>query len=248
MFADNTKARAVQLRGLSSLAKIDPPEWECSSLAPIRKNKYIHLKCFLSRRHRSHQGVVTLKEVDRFISSRGKDKVDWRSLLKICAKGDMEKAQYWDAEYWTNPSRKEGVSFVALDGNLLISRGLYKVVLARYALHYRDSDTLYGAKVSNWSVDWGMYETYIKLRGICKEHYPHFHLMPERTKVSEAHHGHGVVDDYLLTIRRENKDNGRPRFMCALEARDWLAELEEVVGLSEYTRPVGQNAVSQAAA
>ncbi len=230
------------------LAKMDPPAWERSPLAPITKNKYIQLKRFLSKRHRSHQGVVAFKDVDRFISSRGKVRVDWRSLLKMCAKGDMEQAQYWDADYWMGPSRKEGLSFVALDCNLLISRGLYKAVLARYALHYHDSDTLYGAKVSRWSVDWGMYETYMKLQGICREHYPHFHLMPERMKVSETHHGHGVVDDYLLTIRRENKDNGGLRLMCAQEARAWLTELENALGLSEYTGPVDQNLVPQVAA
>jgi len=228
MIADNPTALADQAQALSLLAKANPPAWECSHLESISKNRYVQLKSFLSRRHSSHQGVVAFKDVDRFISSRGNTRVDWRSLLKTCRRGNMEQAHFWHADYWKDPSRKEGVAFVVLDRNLLISRGLYKAALARYVLHYSDSDTLYGVKVSRWSVDWEMYETFMKLRRICRQHYPYFRLVPERKKVSESRQGHWVVDDYLLKIRRQNTDDGGLKIICAQEARDWLTELQRM--------------------
>ncbi len=228
MVTGNPKALADKAQALLLLAKTNPPAWEHSRLESISKYRYVQLKSFLSRRHHSHQGVVAFKDVDRFISCRGNTQVDWRSLLKACRRDDMEQAHFWHAEYWKDPSHKEGVAFVVLDRNLLISRGLYKTALARYALHYSDSDTLYGVKVSRWSVDWEMYETFMKLCRICHQRYPYFRLVPERKKVSESRQGHWVVDDYLLKIRRQNTDDGGLKIICAQEARDWLTELQRM--------------------
>ena len=214
-----------KIHELMTKAETQRPSWEGDRLQAMPKDKYIHLKHFLSKRHRTHLGVVAFEDVDRFISSVGDVEVDWRSLLRICKKSNLEERYLWNADYWTDPSRKDGVSFVNLDDHLLISRGLYKVALARYALHYYGTDSLYGVKVSRWSVDWEMYRIWLELKGICAEKFPHYVVKPEKKKVSGYREGHWVIDEYLLTLRREDKRSGKATKMGCMDAKEWLHEL-----------------------
>lgn len=216
-----------KIRELMIKTKIQRPVWESDRLRAIPKDKYIYMKHFLNKRYRTHQGVVAFKDVDRFISSVGDIEVDWRSLLRICEKNNMAEPYLWSADYWTDPSRKEGVSFVTLDDHLLISRGLYKTALARYALHYYGTDSLYGVKVSRWSVDWEMYRIWLELRDICAEKFPHYVVRPDKKKISGYREGHNVIDEYLLSLCRKDKRNGKVTRMGRESSRDWLQELTE---------------------
>ncbi len=206
-------------------AKTQRPPWEGDRPQAMAKEKYTHLKHFLSKRQRTRHGVVSFEDVDRFISSVGDIKVDWRSLLRICDKNNLAERYLWSADYWTGSSCKEGVSFVTLDDHLLISRGLYKTALARYALYYYGANSLYGVKVSRWSVDWEMYRTWLELRDICAENFPHYVVKPEKKKISGYREGNTVIDEYLLTLRREDKRSGKVTRMGCMGAKDWLHEL-----------------------
>lgn len=210
---------------LMTMARTRRPPWEGDRLQAMAKKKYIQLKRFLSKRRRTHHGVVVFADVDRFISSAGDIAVDWRSLLRICDKNNLAERYLWSADYWTDSSRKEGVSFVTLDDHLLISRGLYKTALARYALHYYGTDSLYGVKVSRWSVDWEMYRIWLQLRDICAEKLPHCVVTAEKKKVSGYREGHDVIDEYLLTLRLEDQRSGEVTRMGCMGAKNWLQEL-----------------------
>jgi len=80
-----------------------------------------------------------------------------------------------------------------------------------------------------------MYETWLKLSRICAEHFPHFSFLPEKKRISETRQGHWVVDDYLLKLRREDKESGQVSILCANEARDWLQELEQQVEAPRFS-------------
>jgi len=214
-------------RELMINARTRPPTWDGDRLQSINKEDYIHLKRFLSKRHRTHHGVVAFEEVDRFISSVGDVEVDWHSLLRICDKNNFAESYLWSPDYWTDPSRKEGVSFVTLDDHMVVSRGLYKTAVARYALHYYGTDSLYGVKVSRWSVDWEMYRTWLELRAICAENHPHYSVKPQKKKLAGYREGHTVVDEYLLTLRRKDKRNGKITKLGREDSMDWLRELSK---------------------
>ncbi len=235
MITDNATTGKAHPHDLALMAKTDRPAWAAELLHAIPRDNYVRLKHFLNRRHRSHHGVVAFKDINRFISRTPSVKVDWNSLLRICEQmGELEE-HYWRPDFWMDPSRKQGVAFVAVDRNLLISRGLYKTALARFALHYKDCDTLYGVKVSRWSVDWEMYETWLKLTRICAEHYPQFAFLPEKKHIAKARQGNWVVDDYLLKLRREDRNSGEVSILGVNEARDWLGELENEVEAPELS-------------
>ncbi len=210
---------------LMTKAKMQRPSWEGDRLQALAKKKYIYLKRFLNTRNRTHHGVVAFESVDRFISSAGDVDVDWRSLLRICDKNNLAERYLWSSDYWTDSSRKDGISFVTLDDHLLISRGLYKTALARYALHYYGTDSLYGVKISQWSVDWEMYRIWLELRDICAKKYPHYRVKPNKKKISGYRAGHSVIDEYLLTLRVEDKRSGKVSRMGRMGAKNWLHEL-----------------------
>lgn len=227
MISEGQTLRAFRLRNLSDMAHANPPPWDRRALISVSNRKYSQLKKFLLKRQRTHQGVIAFKDVDRFISSRGNVRVDWHSLLKICVKREKEQTRHWSPDYWMDNTRKEGLSFVALDDNVLIASGLYRAALARYALHYRRADTLYGVKVSQWLVDWASYDTYLKLKAICEEWYPFYRLIPERKLTSQTRQGQWLVDDYLLSIRRLDTENGGVKVLCPKEAENWLDQLRQ---------------------
>ncbi len=208
------------------MARSSPPEWAQKNLTSITKRDYAELKHFLVRRHRSHHGVVSFKDIGSFICTRGNVKVDWQGLLKICDKSDQEQEHCWRPDYWMDSSRKEGLSFVALKDQMIISRGLYKAALARYAMHFAGSDTLYGVKVSRWSVDWDLRKTFFEIKKLCKREFPHLSVRPERKPLSQTRQGNWLVDDYLLKIRVENEKNNSVKLLSAQEVADWLEELE----------------------
>jgi hypothetical protein len=214
-----------RMHELSIKAKTQPPSWAAEPLRSIPKDKYIHLKRFLHKRYRSHHGVVAFDDIDSFISSVGDLRVDWNGLLHVCKKNNLVESYLWNADYWTDPSRKEGVSFVKLDDNLLISRGLYRTTLARYALHYYGADTLYGVKLSRWAVDWDLFNTWLALKEACAEKHPRYVLSPEKKKISRYREGHWVIDEYLLALRCEDRDSGKVKTMGGLDAKDWLVDL-----------------------
>ena len=219
---------------MSIKAKTHPPAWAAEPLCSVPKDKYIHLKQFLQKRHRSHHGVVAFKDIDSFISSVGDLRVDWNGLLRVCKKKNLVEPYLWGPEYWTDPSRKEGVSFVEVDDKLLISRGLYRTTLARYALHYYGSETLYGAKLSRWSIDWELFNTWLALREACAQKHPRLILSPEKKKISRYREGHWVIDEYLLALRCEDRDSGDIRTIGALDAKDWLVDLTAGEGPSRF--------------
>ncbi len=219
---------------LATQARSEPPGWSAARLDSTPKHKYLHLKQFVSCRQRSHHGVVAFKNIDRFISSVGDVRVDWSGLFGICEKKMVGEEHLWNAEYWMDASRKEGLSFVIVDQSLLVSRGLYKTVLARYALHYKDSDTLYGVKVSRWMVDWEMYRFWWLLNRICAEKYPHYRLIPEKKRLSETREGHWCSEYFLLTLRRTDRNTGETRILGAKDVANWAEELGVDVQSEEF--------------
>ena len=205
-------------------AKTQPPEWADDTMHSIPKNKYVHLKNFLQKRHRTHHGVVAFKNIDSFISSVGDVEVDWTGLLHNCKK-DRSEPHLWTSDYWMDSSRKEGISFVQIEDNFVVARGLYKTALARYALHYYGADTVYGVKLSRWGVDWEMYNAWLALKEVCAEKRLRYHLSPEKKRISRYREGHWVVDEFLLTLRCEDASSGHVRTLGAVDARDWLVDL-----------------------
>jgi hypothetical protein len=211
---------------LADLAHTNPPPWGETALQAVTKDRYLDLKHFLSRRHRSTQGVVTLGEVSCFVSGVGDLRLSWDALLHVCIRQRRLEPTHWDPDYWLTSRPKHGLGYVAVGDDLLVTRGLHRTVLARYALHYRDADTLYGVEVSRWSLDWTLYDTWVALQKICREELPHLAVVPERRKVGETCDGHWVVEEYLSTLRRQDRRSGETRVLGAAEARDWLAELD----------------------
>jgi len=217
----DTKIHELMLK-----AKSQHPDWEGDRLLALPKDQYVDLKGFLVKRYRTQHGVVEFKDVDRFISSVGDIEVDWRSLLRICHNQKLAESYLWNADYWTDPARKEGVSFVALDDHLLISRGLYKTALARYVLHYYGTDALYGVKLSRWSVDWDMYLLWRELKGLCAEKGSRYTIAPRKKKIDGYREGNSVIDEYLLTLKREDKHTGKVTRLGKEGAKEWLDELK----------------------
>jgi len=221
----STQRTDAESHELAIKAKRDAPPWEESRLQAMPKENYLHLKHFLGKRQRTHHGKVAFGEVDHFISSVGDIDVDWRSLLLFCNKTAATERYLWSADYWSDSTRKEGVAFVSLDDHLLISRGLYKTALARYALHYQGADSLQGVKVSRWSVEWEMYGIWLELKDICAERFPHFSVTPEKKKLATHREGHSVIDEYLVTLRREDARSGKVDKLGSASAKEWLYEL-----------------------
>lgn len=227
MIATQKQTAVDRIYELSTKAKLQRPSWATESLRSIPRESYLCLKHFVYKRQRSHQGVVAFRDIDSFISSVGDLQVDWNGLLRVCKKNSLAQPHLWNAKYWTDPSRKEGVSFVEIDDKLLISRGLYKTTLARYALHYYGADNLFGVKSSRWSVDWEMYNTWLALREICAEKHPQYVLSPEKKKISRYREGHWVTNEYLLALRCEDRNSGNVRTIGGLDATDWLVDLTD---------------------
>lgn len=212
---------------LQDQVKTEPPEWSGIRLQSTSKDNYLNLKKFISRRQCSHHAVVELNDIDHFISSVGDVRVNWNGLFGICEKKMSDEEHLWNADYWLDSSRKEGLSFVSVDDNLLVSRGLYRMVLARYALHFREENTLYGVKVSRWSIDWDFYATWLALKDLCAEKHPQYSLFPERKCISETRDGSWRTEEFLLTLRRLDREAGSIRVMSAKETADWLHDLRD---------------------
>jgi hypothetical protein len=220
----------TKIHELMLMAKNQRPDWEGDRLLALPKDQYVDLKSFLVKRYRTQQGVVAFKDVDRFISSVGDIEVDWRSLLRICHNQKLAEHYLWSADYWTDPARKEGVSFVALDDHLVISRGLYKTAVARYVLHYYGTDSLYGVKLSRWSVDWDMYQIWLELKKICAEQGSRYIVAPRKKKIDGYREGNSVIDEYLLTLKRKDKHTGKITRLGKNGAKEWLDELKRERG------------------
>lgn len=221
---------------LSLKVKSNPPSWAGDTLRSLPKDTYFELKGFLRKRHRSHRGVVSFRDMRRFVSNTTALQVDWERLMRHCEKKCPGERALWGADYWMNTQCKEGMSFISLDQNILISKGLYRAALARYVLQYQEADTLYGVKVDRWCVDWDAYHTWSCLHRICSEHFPQYTVTPLKELQARTREGHWRVEDYGLSLRCKD-DQGGERDMGLKEAADWLRQLAQEAGIAvpEYS-------------
>jgi hypothetical protein len=201
--------------------------WEGSALDAMTRDEYQQIKRFLRRRHRSQLGLVAFKDIDRFISSVGDLRLHWDALLRIAERRHAAETHLWDAGYWMDSAHKEGLAFVALDKSLLVSRGLYKTALARRSLESRDCDTLYGVKVSRWSVDWEMYRLWRALRELCREQEPRLRIVPNRQCVSATTQGSWQVEEFFLTLCRQDRVTGESTTLTLPDCREWLEQMAQ---------------------
>jgi len=222
-FAEMAGRAPAQL--LTEPGRVVPPTWLRDCLRSASKRKYLRLKNFVVRRQRTHRGMVELKKIDHFISNTGYVELSWRGILGMCEKKLAGEEHLWSPDFWLDPARKEGMSFVSIDQHFLVSRGLYKTALARYALHCRESDTLYGVKVSRWSVDWEMYRVWLVLTRLCRERQLACDIVPVRTKVSDTLQGNWRAEDYLLTLKCRDSVGDSTTSLGLSEAKEWMREL-----------------------
>jgi hypothetical protein len=213
------------------------PGWADYTLHSISRDEYAQIKRFLIRRHHSSQGLVAFKDIQRFVARQGAFQVSWGSLVRSCTKPGSVQPGWLQADYWLNPALKDAMSYVLLDGRLLVSRGMLKTALARYALHQSGADTLYGVRVSRWSVDWDLYHTWQCLSLACRERYPRLEIRPERQLQSSLQEGHWTLDQHALHLERVDHQSGQAERLDLSQAQDWLEELTPQFPATVATAP-----------
>jgi hypothetical protein len=201
------------------------PAWSNEVLHSMAQNECLLLKQFVQKRHRSSHGVVAFKDIKHFVSKGVETSVAWDSVLLDCHTRGTSEPEHWDADYWLDATPKQGLSYVMLDRKLTILSGLRQTALARYALHFKNSNTLYGVKLSRWVVDYGMYHTWQALVEICASNYPQFELAPLRHKERETQQGKWIEEEYSLALNRIDRSTGECVVLSRQDASNWLGEL-----------------------